>query len=50
VRNPFSVNSLAAQPPLIPDPITMASYVVAFTASIAKFAMSVGAAICFVDF
>src|SRR5215831_20522789 len=29
VRSPFSVSSLAAQPPEIPDPTTIASYVVA---------------------
>src|SRR5687768_9638295 len=31
VFNPFSVNSLAAQPPLIPEPITIASKLRSFT-------------------
>ncbi|MCY1380890.1 hypothetical protein D9M69_687480 [compost metagenome] len=34
VFNPFSQSSLAAQPPLIPEPITMASNVRSFTESI----------------
>ncbi len=39
VFNPFPVSSLAAQPPLIPDPITIASNVRSFTLSIFKLAM-----------
>src|SRR6266700_7524169 len=33
VRSPFSVSSFAAQPPEIPEPTTMASYVAVVTGS-----------------
>src|SRR6266446_6349715 len=36
-RSPFSVSSLAAHPPEIPDPTTIASYVVDCTAASALF-------------
>src|SRR6266550_6192237 len=36
-RSPFSVSSLAAHPPEIPDPTTIASYVVDCTAASACF-------------
>src|SRR5690606_14505998 len=41
VFSPFSVSSLAAQPPLIPEPTTMASKDLSFTLRILRLAINV---------
>src|SRR5690606_18300125 len=41
VFSPFSVNSLAAHPPLMPDPMTIASKVLSFILSIFKLAIDI---------